>query len=78
MFTRAQRGCVIQTYQNKNTRLELGPGDVGDDMPGSVGRGFWGFEKKQRFEFLPSTRVEIQSWARPDEFVRYGHHVWLG
>ena len=40
---------------------------------GSVGWGFWGFEKKQWVEFLPANeRVEIQSWARPDELVRYG------
>ena len=30
------------------------------------------FEKKQWVEFLPpNERVKIQSWARPDEFVRY-------
>ena len=37
---------------------------------GSVGWGFWGFEKS-RVEFLPpNERVEIQTWARPDDFVR--------
>ena len=33
----------------------------------------WGIWEKQRVEFLPpNERVDIQSWARPDEFVRYG------
>ena len=46
---------------------------------GSVGWGFWGFEKKQGVEFLPpNERVKIQSWARPDEFVCYGHHALVG
>ncbi len=30
-------------------------------------------------EFLPpKERVEIQSWARPDEFVRYGSRALVG
>ena len=38
-----------------------------------------GFEKKQLVEFLPpNERVEIQSWARPDEFVRYSHCALVG
>ena len=46
---------------------------------GSVGGGFWGFEKKLLVEFLPpNERVEIQSWARPDEFVRYGCRALVG
>ena len=37
------------------------------------------FEKKQLVEFLPpNERVEIQSWARPDDFVRYGRRVLVG
>ena len=37
------------------------------------------FEKKQGVEFLPpNERVEIQSWARPDEFVRFGHRALVG
>ena len=47
---------------------------------GSVGWGFLGFEKKQVVEFLPpNERVEIQAWARPDDFVHYGSRalVWL-
>ena len=33
---------------------------------------FWGFEKKQSVEFLPpNEKVEIQTWARPDDFVRH-------
>ena len=36
----------------------------------SVDWGFLGFEKKQWVEFLPpNERVEIQRWARADEFV---------
>ena len=31
------------------------------------------FEKKQWVEFLPrAKKVDFQSWARPDDFVRYG------
>ena len=46
---------------------------------GSVGWGFLGFEKKERVEFLaPNERVEIQSWARPDEFVHYGRPTLVG
>ncbi len=26
----------------------------------------------------PNERVEIQSWARPDEFVRYGRRALVG
>ena len=37
------------------------------------------FKKKQWVEFLPpNERVEIQSWARPDEFVRYGRPALVG
>ena len=37
------------------------------------------FEKKQLVEFLPRTkRVDFQSWARPDEFVRYGRRALVG
>ena len=46
---------------------------------GSVGRGFGGFEKKQLVEFLPpNERVKIQTWARPDNFVRYGRRALVG
>ena len=39
----------------------------------------WGFEKKQLVELLPpNERVEIQSWARPDKFVRYGRRALVG
>ena len=35
--------------------------------------------RKSRVEFLPpNERVEIQSWARPDEFVRYGRCALIG
>ena len=37
------------------------------------------FGKSQLVEFLPPNEgVEIQSWARPDEFVRYGHRELVG
>ena len=37
------------------------------------------FEKKQLVEFLPpNERVDIQNWARPDEFVRYGCRALVG
>ena len=36
------------------------------------------FEKKL-VEFLPpNERVDIQSWARPDDFVRYGRRALVG
>ena len=39
----------------------------------------WGFEKKQRVEFLPpNEKVETQTWARPDDFVRYGRRALVG
>ena len=39
----------------------------------------WEFEKKQLVEFLlPNKGVDIQSWARPDEFVCYGHRTSVG
>ena len=38
-----------------------------------------GFEKKQFVEFQPpNERVEIQTWARPDDFVRYGRRALVG
>ena len=46
---------------------------------GSVGYGFWGFEKSQFVEFLPpNERVDIQSWAKPDEYARYGGRALVG
>ena len=46
---------------------------------GSVGWGFLGFEKKQWVEFLPPNEtVEIQTWARPDDLVRYGRRALVG
>ena len=51
----------------------MGPEDVSDVTHRKRGLRIWGFEKKQGVEFLPlNERVEIQSWVRPDEFVRYG------
>ena len=43
------------------------------------GLGIWGFEKKQLVQFLrPNGKVEIQTWARPDDFVRYGRRALVG
>ncbi len=37
------------------------------------------FEKKKFVEFLPpNERVEIQTWARPNDFVSTGAARWLG
>ena len=54
----------------------MGPGDVGDVTHRKRGMIF---EKKQWVEFLPpNERVEIQTWARPDDFVRYGRRSLVG
>ena len=53
MFTRTQRGCVIQRCQNKNPRSKLGPGDVNDITHWKRELRIWGFEKRQCVEFLP-------------------------
>ena len=46
---------------------------------GSVREGFWGFEKSQLVEFPPrKKKVDFQSWARPDDFVRYGRRALVG
>ena len=38
-----------------------------------------GFEKKQLAESLPrKKKIDSQSWARPDDFVRYGHRALVG
>ena len=71
------RGCVIQRCQNKNPRLEFGPGYLSDVMHRKRGLRF---EKKELVEFLHSNgKVEIQTWVRPDDFVCYGccALVWL-
>ena len=79
VFTRVWRGCVIHRCQNKNPREELRPEDVSDVMHSKRGLRIWGFEKKRRVEFLPTNeRVEIQTWARPDDFVRYGSCALVG
>ncbi len=49
--------------------MGIGTRDVGDVTHRKCGLRF---EKKRLVEFLPpNERVEIQSWARADEFVRY-------
>ena len=52
------------------------PGDVDDITHWKRGLMILGFEKKQWVEFLPpNERVKIKSWARPDDFVRYGRRA---
>ena len=38
----------------------------------------WDWRKSSELSSCLRTRVEIQSWARPDEFVRYGRRVLVG
>ena len=72
-------GCIIHRCQNKTPDRNRDQGVWVTSCTGSVGWGFWGFEKKQWVEFLPlNERVEIQSWARPDEFVCYGCSALVG
>ena len=48
-------------------------------MPRSVGWGFGDLRKSSEFEFLrPNRKVEIQTWARPDKFVRYRRRMLVG
>ena len=55
------------------------PGDVSDVTQRKRGLRILGFEKKQRVEFLPpNEEIEIQSWARPDEFVHCGRCTLVG
>ena len=57
----------------------MGPGDVSDVTHHKRGLRILGFEKKQGVEFLPpNERVEIQTWARPNDFVRYGRCALVG
>ena len=76
MFTRVRGGCVIHRCQNKNSTLETGPGYLGDVTHRKRGLRF---EKKQLVEFPPrKKKVDFQSWARPDDFVRYGRCALVG
>ena len=55
------------------------PGDVSDVTNRKRGLRIWGFEKKQRVEFLPPNElVEIQTWARLDDLVRYRRRALVG
>ena len=46
---------------------------------GSVRGGFGRYEKSQLVEFRPRRKkVDFQSWARPDDFVRYGRRALVG
>ena len=52
------------------------PGDVGDVTYRKRGLRF---EKKLLVEFLlPNEKVEIKTWARPDDIVRYGRRALIG
>ena len=44
------------------------PGDVNNVMPGSA----------EDFEIWKKKTVEIQTWAKPDDFVRYGRRELVG
>ena len=57
----------------------MGPGGVNDVMHRKRGLGILRFEKSQLVEFPPrKKKVDFQSWARPDDFVRYGHRALVG
>ena len=46
---------------------------------GSVCGGFGGFKKSELVEFPPrKKKVDFQSWAKPDDFVRYGRRALVG
>ena len=34
--------------------------------------------RKRGLRFEKSQLVEIETWTRPDEFVRYGRRTWWG
>ena len=54
----------------------MGPGYLGDVTLRKCGLIF---EKKQWVESPPrKKKVDFQSWARPDDFVRYGHRALVG
>ena len=55
------------------------PGGVNDVMHRKRGLRILGFEKKQGVKSLrPNGKVEIQTWARPDDFMRYGRRALVG
>ena len=51
------------------------PGYLGDVTHRKRGLSF---EKKQLVEFPLRKKFDFQSWARPDDFVRYGHRALVG
>ena len=52
---------------------------MNDVMHRKRGLGILRFEKKQLVEFPPrKKKVDFQSWASPDEFVRYGRRALVG
>ena len=65
--------------QHKNPRYELGQGGVSDVTHWKRGLRIFGIWEKLLIEFLRSNgKVEIQTWARPDDFVRYGRRAFVG
>ena len=76
VHTRTRRWCVIQRCQNKKSQIGIETkGTWVTSRTGSVG---WDL-RKAGVEFLPlNERVDIQSWARSDEFVRYGRRALVG
>ena len=71
MFTRVRVGCVIQICQNKNPREKIVTGGCEwRHAPEACAEDFGRFEKSQL--------VEIETWARTDEFVRYGRRTCCG
>ena len=55
------------------------PGCVNDVIHRKRGLRILGIWEKAGVEFLPpNERVEIQSWARPDDFVRYWRPALVG
>ena len=69
-------------FTDVKIKPQIGNGTKGYDWrhaPEAWAEDFWGFEKSQFVEFLPlNERVEIQSWARPDDFVRYRRRALFG
>ena len=54
-------------------------GDVNDAMHRKRARRIWGDLRKASWVFAAERQlVEIETWARPYEFVRYGRRTWGG
>ena len=69
VFTCVRGGCDNQRcHHKKNPDSKCGRGREWRHVRKCWG--FWGFEKKQL--------VEIQAWAKPEDFVRYGRRALVG